>query len=759
MLPNPYMNPFINQFPYMDMHEMNLDWIIKMVKKVYMDMQEFEVVNTIAYADPIEWNITKQYPAFNIVYDVASARLMISKKPVPAGVSIDNTEYWTLVSPFKIDDAFSDTSINPVTNRTVTTKFNEVDAELERQKDVDDDLQTAINDEITAREDADTALTDALDAETTAREAADTVLTTQLNTTNTNLTSEINNRIAADNTLSSRIDSIIALPDGSTTADAELIDIRTGANGITYASAGDAVRGQYEDAVSFIDQINADRFNYFDKFYHKPFEVTANTLIPNTTKIFDFTISENKTFIFKIVDPSHHLDSTAGSLYGWDSSDEKTAILNNIAPNTAYIVKAAFEIKALSMFTSAAKVLSSGSVTFEITIINSSNNISSADIVSGGYSTTTGLATNISTYSRTRTPFICKAGTIIKSDYNMDVFEFNISTGAFIRCNGSWTKSYTVQNTSMILIDWQRSYTDASLLAAGTSLIYSQTQLADASIPYNTIRNIIKLNTKRYLRSETVRSIAHRGNYTHCMGMECGASAVIAAKAYGYSASENDIQITADGKMVCWHDETLASIGDPTHSISDYSLAELKAMNFGSAFGSQFAGEKILTVKEWILICKEVGLNCYIDFKVSGDDFTEELAEELVSIVRELGMLKNVTYLAHFEKIRVYDPHARLASLNNPSDELITAFTPYLAGGEVVFNGLATDLTSEDAAKALNNGFGLECYFVGYSILGFDNEQEIFEEIERLISIGVQGITLDTYTVEDAFIYKYSNLL
>lgn len=61
--------------------------------------------------------------------------------------------------------------------------------------------------------------------------------------------------------LSARVDNIATLPEGSTTGDAELIDMRVGADGTTYENAGTAVRTQ-------VSELKQDLDNNFAKLEH-----------------------------------------------------------------------------------------------------------------------------------------------------------------------------------------------------------------------------------------------------------------------------------------------------------------------------------------------------------------------------------------------------------------------------------------------------------------------------------------------------------
>lgn len=90
--------------------------------------------------------------------------------------------------------------------------------------------------------------------------------------------------------------------------------------------------------------------------------------------------------------------------------------------------------------------------------------------------------------------------------------------------------------------------------------------------------------------------IAHRGACRRAP--EDTLAAFQLAMTLGADGVELDAKLTLDGAVVIIHDPTLERTTDGTGPVATRTLAELKALDAGSHFSSEFAGERIPTLDE-----------------------------------------------------------------------------------------------------------------------------------------------------------------
>ena len=244
------INP-IHKAPYTNFHDLNLDWIMDKLNEFNTKLTNFVSLATIKYANPIQWDITRQYEANTVVVD-STGNAYLSVQPVPSGVSLDRTEFWTKIGNFdalwaNVKKAITPTDEGHSPAATAARAINDLvwvngalvrvtktmiagDAYVPGSNCVSSStnevlhyLITAFNEglstEKTARENADTQLQTAIDAEKTARENADTQLQTAID-------NETQARITADEKLQKQIENV------SSTAFANVKDYGAAGTGI-----------------------------------------------------------------------------------------------------------------------------------------------------------------------------------------------------------------------------------------------------------------------------------------------------------------------------------------------------------------------------------------------------------------------------------------------------------------------------------------------------------------------------------------------
>ena len=87
----------------------------------------------------------------------------------------------------------------------------------------------------------------------------------------------------------------------------------------------------------------------------------------------------------------------------------------------------------------------------------------------------------------------------------------------------------------------------------------------------------------------------------------------------GSDGIELDVHLTNDGHLVIIHDETVDRTTNGTGEIRNLTLAEIKAMDAGSWFHNKYAGEKIPTLEEVLLLLTELGFNGQLNIELKTD--------------------------------------------------------------------------------------------------------------------------------------------
>ena len=113
--------PWYIKYPNQNDEILNLDWILSTIDNLVNEVANFVSLNTIKYADPIQWNITTQYEKNTVVIDPITGTAYISTKPVPAGVGLNNTDYWNLIFTLDVISANKNITLRDDANNILAT--------------------------------------------------------------------------------------------------------------------------------------------------------------------------------------------------------------------------------------------------------------------------------------------------------------------------------------------------------------------------------------------------------------------------------------------------------------------------------------------------------------------------------------------------------------------------------------------------------------------------------------------------------------
>lgn len=199
---------------------------------------------------------------------------------------------------------------------------------------------------------------------------------------------------------------------------------------------------------------------------------------------------------------------------------------------------------------------------------------------------------------------------------------------------------------------------------------------------------------------------------------------------------EFDVQRTKDGHLVCIHDSTVDRTTNGAGNVSDLTLAQVKQLDAGSWFDTQFAGEKVPTVEQVLQLAaayRQHEILIAVDFKDAN------VEQDVVRLAEKHKILKRLIFIGRTiqepkvrANIKAASAKAETAAVANDASEFPTALADTNADW-VYVRYLPTKSEMERVHAA-----GKRSFIAGTTVSG-----NVPENWQRATTAGIDAILTD----------------
>ena len=222
-------------------------------------------------------------------------------------------------------------------------------------------------------------------------------------------------------------------------------------------------------------------------------------------------------------------------------------------------------------------------------------------------------------------------------------------------------------------------------------------------------------------------NIAHRGASAYAP--ENTFAAFDTALALGASHVEFDLHFSSDGHIVVIHDDTLDRTTDGSGPVAARTLAQLRSLDAGSWFSTEFSGELIPTFGGMLERYKG-RFHFHIEIKAQIPGLSQRAAD----LVRGYGVADSATitsfHISSLEEVRAYAPELPSGWLVREVDDSTVVHAERL--GLTLLCPHAGSVTPELVDSLHRKGFDVRAW-------GASDE----ELMRRVVDAGADGLTVN----------------